>query len=385
MLDAMLIARITFPAVVLGLMIAVPVSAGSPAQDAEPRERPWWERLTFSGDLRGRYEGFFQDDEETRHRERFRLRLGVRADITEEVRVTLRLASGETADLTSTNQSFGDFLSRKPVQIDQVNVAYAPKAARGLTLGFGKYGYPITRTQLTWDDDINWEGTFERYERTVNGVDLRLAAAQSPLNEVSGDDDAYLFVWSAQAGFAPAGHSVKLSVTDYHFLHEDQIARGVVARGLRNPVTNRLERTAAGAVIGYASEFNLIDLILEAEIKTARRAYPITLLADLVTNTGAAEGSEDTGVWLLAGYGRAAQPNTYSLSYTFARIERDAVVSTFNFSDIPHTNSRVHMVGFSYMPVRRINLDATGIFSNVLEGAPEPWLTRLQVDARFTF
>ena len=381
----MLSARIVVHVAAVVLMAGVPVSAQSSSQPGDARDRPWWERLTFSGDVRGRYEGFFLDDEEARHRERFRLRFGVRADVTDEVRVSLRLASGETADLTSTNQSFADFLARKPIQIDQVNVTYAPKAARGLTLGYGKYGYPVTRTQLTWDDDINWEGTYERYDRTVNGVDLRLAAAQSPLNEVSADEDAYLFVWSAQAGFAPGGHGVKLSVTDYHFLREDQIARAVVTRGLRNPVTNRLERTSTGAVVGYASEFNLLDVVLEAELKTGRRAYPVTLLADLVTNTGAVDASEDMGTWLVAGYGRAAEPKTYSATYTYARIERDAVVSTFNFSDIPHTNSRIHMVGFSYMPVRRVNLDATGIFSNVLDGPPEPWLTRVQVDARVTF
>jgi hypothetical protein len=383
MMSFMPIARAVASTALL-LLAAAPANAQTP-QSGESRERPWWERITFSGDFRGRYEGFFQDDEEARHRERFRLRVGVRADVTDEVRFTLRLASGETSDLTSTNTSFSDFLARKPIQIDQAIVTYAPKGVKGLTVGYGKYGYPITRTQLTWDDDINWEGTYERYDRRVGGVELRLAAVQSPLNEVSADEDAYLFAWSAQAGFVPAGHSVRLSVTDYHFLDEDQIARAVVARGLRNPVTNRLERTSAGAVIGYASEFNLVDVIVQADLETGRRAYPVTLLADLVTNTGAANGSEDTGVWLVAGYGRAAEPKTYAVIYTFARIERDAVVSTFNFSDIPHTNSRVHMVGLSYMPVRRVNLDATAIFSNVLDGPPEPWLTRLQVDARFTF
>ena len=81
-----------------------------PAQDPPPK--PWWERLTFYGDFRARYEGFFQEDTETRHRERFRFRLGVRTTVTEGVDFNFRIASGEAADVASTNQSLTDFLNR---------------------------------------------------------------------------------------------------------------------------------------------------------------------------------------------------------------------------------------------------------------------------------
>ena len=163
-----------------------------PAQ--EPPPKPWWERLTFYGDFRARYEGFFQDETEARHRERFRFRLGMRTTVTEGVDFNFRIASGEAADVASTNQSLTEFLNRKPINIDQVSIAYTPTSFEPLTLGFGKYAYPVTRTQMVWDDDVNWEGTYETLTLPATGpVTFRLVGVQSPLNEVGAGEDAFMF------------------------------------------------------------------------------------------------------------------------------------------------------------------------------------------------
>jgi hypothetical protein len=72
-----------------------------------------------------------------------------------------------------------------------------------------------------------------------------------------------------------------------------------------------------------------------------------------------------------------------------ARVERDAVVSAFNFSDmVPSTNVSAHMAAFSVMPINRLNLDATAILTRRLEvpaGSDNPLLKRIQIDARISF
>jgi hypothetical protein len=79
----------------------------------------------------------------------------------------------------------------------------------------------------------------------------------------------------------------------------------------------------------------------------------------------------------------------YSLSYTYARVERDAVISAFNFSDMgPATNVVMNMASFSFMPINRLNLDATAILTRRLRvpaGDPNALLKRIQVDARISF
>lgn len=379
--------------IVVGILVtlglASPVfaqTASQPAQPAQPAAKPWWERLTFSGDFRARYEGFFQDERENRHRERFRLRIGLRTNITDEIGFGLRLASGEATDVTSTNQSFEDFLGRKPINIDQVFLTYSPKAVKGLTLGYGKYGYPMMRTQMVWDDDTNWEGSYEQYSTTVGPATVRLAAAQSPLDEVSGGEDPYLFAEQLQVGFTVEGHQLQASVSSYAFRDEDQVARGVAAGQLRQN-TNLVERNAAGAIIGYVSSFHVVDVIGQATVATGAAQYPVSLLAEWATNTRAAT-ADDVAILLLAGVGRATAPRTWAVSYYFTRVEQESVLSAFTFSDLLNSNYRAHVVSASYMPVARLNLDVTGYWSRRLlrvSSEPDARLFRVQVDGRITF
>jgi len=58
-------------------------SAAEAEDEDENDEAPlaWYERLRFGGDFRSRYEGFYRENSETRHRARLRLRLRVDTDI----------------------------------------------------------------------------------------------------------------------------------------------------------------------------------------------------------------------------------------------------------------------------------------------------------------
>ena len=360
--------------------------AQAPTADAE---KPWWERLVFSGDFRARFEGFYLAEQPARQRGRFRLRFGLRAPLTEGLDFNLRVASGDAADVTSTNQSLTDFWNRKPLNIDLAALTYNPPEARALTLGGGKFVYPLTRTQMVWDDDLNWEGAFEQVAWTTAMVGLRVVAVQSPLNDVGAGADAFMFGEYAQASFRIGRHAVQLSIADYAFKEEDQIAVALDERvEIRSQQTNAVRRNAEGRVVGYQSEFNLVDAIAQVTFDTGRPQYPLAVLADYVVNTRAVD-EEDSGIWLVGRYGRAASVGSYSVSYTLARVERDAVVSAFNFSDMgPSTNVSMNMATFSFMPINRLNLDATAILTRRLEipaGVHNPLLERIQIDARISF
>lgn len=378
----------------LTLLAANPVFAqsgnSSPAQPSSgSAPQPWWERLTFYGDLRVRYEGFLQEQLQPRHRGRYRLRIGMRAPIVEGIDLNLRLASGDAADVTSTNQSLTDFFNRKPINIDQASLTFTPQSLRALTLGAGKFGYPVTRTQMVWDDDVNWEGVYEQVALSAAGANIRLVAIQSPLNDVSAGRDAFMFGHYAHAGFQTGRHAVQFSIADYAFRNPDQLAVALDQRtSIRTQQTNAVRRDAAGRVIGYLSGFNLVDVVAQATFDTGRPNYPLVATADVVLNTRAASDA-DMGFWFAATYGRATAVNTYSVSHTFARIERDAVLSAYNFSDMgPASNVVMNMTTFSYTPKSRVNLDVTAILTRLLEPpltGVNPMLKRVQVDARVSF
>lgn len=358
------------------------------AQAQAPAQKPWWERIALNGDLRARLESFFQEGRDDRHRHRYRLRLALSAPVHDDVTVGLRLASGDPADIASTNQTLTGLLSRKPITIDQVYVRYRPRFLRALTLGYGKFGYPVARTQLIWDDDVNWEGAYQQVTWTRGAGSFTLVAAQAPLVEQSRGADAYLIAWYGQAAVRLGEHRLQGSAANYRFLRSDLLAVAVDTGGLSNPITNRVTRGADGRVTGYVSGYNLIDLIVQATLATRRPDYPVTLVGDWVTNTRAT-GGRGAGLWMSAAYGLAARPKQYAVAYTYARIEQDAVISTFNFSDMfPHTNVRAHIATGSVMPLARVNVDVTGIFTRPLEpvaGLSGGLLTRLQIDLRFGF
>jgi len=375
---------------VLFLAFCPVISSAQSNQSAaqQPAQKPWWERITFFGDFRARYEGLFLEDTATRHRQRFRLRVGLRTNVTDQVGCTFRLASGDANDITSTNQTFTGYFSRKPINIDQVFATWAPKPVPGLTLGFGKYPYPVTRTQLVWDDDINWEGPYQQYAKAIGKGTLRLAAAQSPLNETAGGDDPFLWAEQVQVGAAFGAHQLQVSLASYAFQDIDPLAAAIVPRGpLITVNTNATTTGSDGLVNGFLSDFHVVDLIGHATLATGSPQYPVQLVAEWAFNTRAAT-EEDSALWLVGTIGRAAAPGTAGASYTYARIERDAVLSAFRYSDMPGTNIIGHQMAGSYMPVNRINIDVTVILSKLLEppaGSPNHWLTRLQIDGRLTF
>jgi hypothetical protein len=361
----------------------------APDASADQSSTPWWEQLEFFGDFRVRFEGFYRPGDPTRQRGRFRLRAGLEAPVLADLRFRLRVASGDAADVTSTNQTLEGFWNRKPINIDQAALVYTPSGARALTLGAGKFGYPVARTQMVWDDDVNWEGAYEQLAWRPAGVSIRLVAVQSPLSEVRAGSDAFMFGEYAEAAFALGEHDLQLSIASYAFREIDQLALALdEGEAIHTQLTNAVRRDAAGNVVGYVSRYGLIDAIARVTADTGREGYPLAVTANYVVNTRAANG-EDSGIWIEGAYGDAEAPGRYSVSYTVARIERDAVLSAFNFSDMgPATNVMMHMAGVSFMPRQRVNLDATAIWTKRLHvpaGAANRVLTRVQIDARVSF
>jgi hypothetical protein len=360
---------------------------GQPAAAAPDAEKPWWERIEFGGDLRGRYEGFFQEGRVPRHRERFRLRLGLSAPIATGLSVGVRLASADPRNPTSPNQSLGEFFSRKPLYLDLIHVRYEPPALRGLALGFGKFPTPFVRTQMTWDDDLNWEGTFQQVTVGSGRTTLRVAAVQSPLDEPREGETPFMFGEQARLEIRPGRHRLAVALGGYQFRHADRIAEALDAGVLRTQNTNRLLRDPAGRLLGFASNFRLVEVIAEATLATRHPQYPLTLLANHVVNTAGPAG-ENRGLWIDAGAGRAAEAGTGLLQYTWARIEREAAVSAFTFSDIPGTNLRMHRFTATWAIRSRAHVDFIGFLTRRLQlapGQPNPTLTRIQGDFRVRF
>jgi hypothetical protein len=366
------------------------IQSPAPDTDSASAQNPpaWWQRFHFSGDFRARFEMFRQEGMEPRNRGRIRLRLNLGTDINDEFAFGLRLATGNPLDPTTSNQSFDDFLTRKPFTLHRAYLTYTSQAAKGLKLGAGIFEPPITMSNQIWDDNISWAGGYEQVARSAGPISFKAVAAQVVINELSASKDALMFAESGEVGVKAGAHSFSATVTDYQYRQADQIAVAVETGALDTRNSNLLRRDAAGHVIGFVSQFHLIDVIGRATLATGNEEYPLVLTADWVRNLDAVD-NQKTGIWLEGTLGLAEKPKTLELNYIFARLQRDAALGPYVFDDLERaTNQTMHYVKVSYAVMRHVNLEFAGIFAKpILVGAGQtrPVLTRLQFSTRVTF
>ncbi|HEY0078405.1 MAG TPA: putative porin [Pyrinomonadaceae bacterium] len=159
-----------------------------------------------------------------------------------------------------------------------------------------------------------------------------------------------------------------------------------------------------------SSGYNLVDLIGRADFTHSKR-WPVMLLFNYVVNTQAhdvvtagaggldvlLENDENQGYWAEVQVGKTQQRGDWLFNYTYMRIEKDAVLTPFNFSDIAQQSDvRAQRFIVTYAADPRVTLSVTGIVTsrpNGLLGAfgltPPGSLnrptTRLQFDTNFRF
>src|SRR6266404_1472939 len=159
-----------------------------------------------------------------------------------------------------------------------------------------------------------------------------------------------------------------------------------------------------------ASGFNLVDMLARLDLKQSKR-FPVAILLDFVTNTqthavvtagpGGADlllpNHEKHGFWGEVQVGKTKDRGDIQFGYTFLRIEKDAVLTPFNFSDVTQqSDMRGHRLQFSYAADPRVTFTFTGIVTERPNGLLGPFAatppgslnratTRLQFDTVLKF
>ncbi len=366
--------------------------------------------LSFSGDARIRFEPFRGGGAPTattpdRNRYRIRLRFNALAKFSDQISGGFSLASGDLNDPISTNQTMGVGFTRKPITIDRAFVKYDPKWAHPLSFTAGKQAYAWYRTELTWDNDLNPEGLSETLSWNFKNPVLKriaLVAFQGPVIEVSGAKDTFLYVGQFQSNFN-LGSYIKFGtyIGYYNFQNADPL-RAARAAGTVGGSSN----TNAAATTGsqYESKFGLFNAIGRLDFKTPSPRFPAWVLFDFVKNTRACDNlvnitlanqtacnpNDDSGYWAEIQFGRTAEAGDINFGYAFIRLEREATIDAFNFSDLrAPTNIFNHRLIFNYQAWRNVQLGFTGLFGRPLvtstSGTRENILKRLQFDVVYKF
>jgi hypothetical protein len=309
--------------------------------------------FNFSGDIRVRYEPFFQEGAVTRNRERIRVRLNVTGKLSDEFSGGISLATGSLDDPVSTNQTMTGFLNRKNFAVDKAFITYKPKYASFLKLEAGKFSYPWYRTALTFDNDMNPEGFAETLAFDLKSTGLKnitLVGFQLPINETSSGYDSFVLGGQIQTHFRISSKArLSLYGAGININRADPIAVAVGNGSLKPSLSNSntFRRNASGTVIGYATKFAYLDAIMKLELDTFQR-FPTTILFNYVNNVRGS--SERSGYWAELTFGKQKEAGDLQFGYSFIRIEKDAVIGAWNESDLrSSTNVLNNLVKVAYL------------------------------------
>jgi len=202
-----------------------------------------------------------------------------------------------------------------------------------------------------------------------------------------------------------SGSTPAQTITTQVSIARDLLVAGNGNLGLTNASNNATNRDGR-----LASGFNLVDLLARVELKHSKR-WPVTFLLNLVTNTqthdvvtagpGGADlilpNNENKGFWGEVLIGQTKARGEMQFGYTFLRIEKDAVLTPFNMSDITQqSDMRGHRLVFSYAADPRVTFTVTGIVTQRPNGLSGPFGTtppgsfnlptkRLQLDTVIKF
>jgi hypothetical protein len=151
--------------------------------------------------------------------------------------------------------------------------------------------------------------------------------------------------------------------------------------GLSTATNNAVNRDGR-----LSSGFNLVDLIGRLDI-TGKR-FPVAVIYNYVRNTQAHNvvtagpdgrdvllpNNQNTGHWAEVQLGRAREKGDIFLAYTFMRIEKDAVLTPFNFSEIAQQSDvRVNRINFSFTVDPHVVLGINGLFTQRIHGVLGPF------------
>jgi hypothetical protein len=320
--------------------------------------------FNFTGDVRLRYEPFFQDAVPRRQRERARARLNLTGKVTDEVSGGVSFATGSLDDVNSTNQTLTGFFTRKTVGFDKYFLTYKPNWFKPLTLQGGKVTYPWYRTPLTFDNDVNPEGFAQTLSFNMKSPMLKnitLVGFQLPFNESSGGYDSFIFGGQLQTRWKLSDRAgLGLYAAGVNFNRADPIAVAIAAGTLRPSLanSNTFRRNAAGDVIGYESKFAYLDLIAVVDYKWSAR-WPMALTFNFVNNTRAAT-QERSAYMAEVAFGQLKEAKDVQFGYSYWWLEKDAVIGAFNESDLrASTNVKNHRVQLGYQSLNNVTLQWT--------------------------
>jgi polyhydroxyalkanoate synthesis regulator phasin len=347
----------------------------------------------------------FLNTSEDRMRSRLRVRAGVESPLGDNFSAGIRLATGDTRDPVSTNQTMAQMGGRYTFGVEQAWIRYdalGGSRVPWLTVTGGRMANPFLSTDLVYDTDLTFEGFSGTYRLGFNDGQSSdhhayVTLGAFPLEEVAlSSSDKWLY--AAQLGlnwkFANdsrlrgsvayydyaniVGRRNPLDSTRYDYTAPKWLQKGNTLFDIRNdndPSTN---------LFALAADYKLLDVVLAYDLPLSDR-YQLSVLADYVNNvgydaravqqrTGYAVPGRTSGYQLEFGFGDPVinRLHAWRASFRYRYLQRDAVLDAFTDSDfhLGGTDSQGYSLRGDYGIGKNVSLSLRYLTANEIDGPP---------------
>lgn len=326
----------------------------------------WASRIRLNGDFRYRYELREDEDGLSKARERIRARLGLSAQVNDEVKFGMRLATGGGS--TSTNETLDDNFAGKDFYLDRAYVTYSPKEVAGLDITLGRMPKPwFEASDLVFDGDLNPDGIAAQYAMGPVGLVAGTFVAEEHLNQ-----DVRLNVLQVSGDLEPSDN-VKLTLGASYF-------------GLTNDEQSDYTELEYDSDTGTWSEetdyvfeqgYDIVEGFAVAKVKAK---LPVTATAHYAVNCAA---DEDENAFLI-GFG--TQTGKWKFGYNYRRVELNSVMDALNDGDFgqgkPGWEGSKLTAGYSIS--KNFSAGASWFLANKeIDGDEEMDMVQLDLKAKF--
>ena len=333
----------------------------------------WAEKVKIGGDFRYRYENIDDENKDSdRNRSRVRARIVAEAQVADDWKVGLGLASGGD-DPLSTNQSLGDGGSSKGINIDLAYFDWSGLENTNIIGGkFKNPFYTPAKNSLIWDGDYRPEGLAVKYDNGTVFANAAYLYLES--DDKAGDQDEESY-WGAQFGFTTALSDAAQLIVGTSYFHIP-VSGSQPFFDATDSFGNTLDVDGL-----YLNDYEELEVF--AELHTMVGGLPASMFVDWVQNQDADDN--DTGWSVGAQLGKAKKPGSWQLAYIYQDLEADAVLGLTTDSDFAGggTGSKGHIVKGAYALDKNTSLAVTYFMND--KGALETDYDRLQVDLRFKY
>ena len=357
---------------IAGVLLCGMIAGTAPGTTLAAEEgSSWTDSMSWSGDFRLRQEGIDEEGQEDRNRARFRTRFGFSADLSDDIKFVLRLATGG-GDPTSTNQSFDDGFSTKDIGVDMAYIDWS--ASDNVNVLAGKMKNPLFmpgKTGLVWDSDLTPEGFAVKYSSGMFFAN----AVNWIVEERSSQDDS--MIRGVQGGLKFDLGAGKLTTGVSYFDYTDTIGFEPFYDG-----------SAKGNTVDENGDlvYDYNELEVFAQFDTKVGDWPFTVYGDWVQNQEVAV--EDTAYTFGFVMGSAKEQGDYEFGLSYQDTEADAIIGTYADSDFGGGGTDVSGLLFKgkYALRKNVALGLTLIDAKADEFAGnEHDYTRYQLDVEFKF